>query len=261
MARVRSPSFPFIGLEKAIARAREFYYGERMGRVHVSVAPQHWSYNEKSSGSIQTLAALVAFGLMSYEGRKEKRSVALTEAARVILLGSDGPRQQTIQECALKPNIHKTLWEHFEEKIPSDGKLRDYLLFDHKPPFNENVVDQFILQFRATLKFSKLTSNGSIPEENQDINSQPDDSPTPLKSSGTSEPLDEPAVEPSSKPQTLHPVPIADGASETPPLEILSFRLSQGSRAELKLSGPITGEAIDKLIAFLNLEKDTYPEK
>ena len=264
MARVRSPSFPFVGLEKAIDRAREFYDSERMSRVNISVALQKWSYNEKSSAGKQTLAALVAFGLMDNEGRKERRSVALTEVAKVILVGSrDSSRQEKIRECALKPNIHKTLWEYFDGKFPSDHTLRDYLLLQHEPPFNDNSVDQFISQFRATLEFARLTKIENVSDEYRDINSV---SPSSEEVSERNEEdkesnglRDESAAESLPEPKTLPSVPLAGGTSETLS-ETLRLRLSQGSRAEVRLSGSITGKSIEKLIDFLNLQKDTYPE-
>ena len=64
----RSPNFPFISLENAIARARAFYDEERKGAAPVTRAAIHWKYSPNSSGLIQTVAALKSYGLMSDEG-------------------------------------------------------------------------------------------------------------------------------------------------------------------------------------------------
>lgn len=168
MAHTRSPKYPFIDLERAITRAREFYDREQMNRVNASVAMRHWSYAAKSGNGRQTLAALVAFGLMSDQGQKANRSVALTDVARIVLLADENAanRQRSVQECALRPVIHRTIWERFDGTLPSDEALRHYLLFDNSPPFNENSVDQFVAQLRSTLTFAQLLGTGatSAPE-------------------------------------------------------------------------------------------------
>src|ERR1035437_5342820 len=84
--RERSPNFPFIGLAAAIQRARDFYDQEKRGSAAVSVIATHWGYSPKSSGLIQTVAALKSYGLMEDEGRGEARRLRLTERALRILL-------------------------------------------------------------------------------------------------------------------------------------------------------------------------------
>ncbi len=178
MARIRSPKYPYIDLERAVTRVREFYGREQMNRVNTAVAVRHWSYNEKSSAGKQTVAALVAFGLMSDQGQKANRSVALTDVARLVLLADeDAPdRQQQLQECALRPSIHRTIWERFNGTLPSDDALRHYLLFENTPRFNENSVDQFISQLRTTLTFAQLIGPGTTytPETPYDTEDSPE---------------------------------------------------------------------------------------
>lgn len=43
--------------------------------------------------------------------------------------------------------------------------------------------------------------------------------------------------------------------------EVLSFRLAAQSTARVVLTGTVTQEAIEKLIALLSLSKDVYPTK
>ncbi len=78
--KARSPQFPFIPLEKAISRAREFeaVYGQNAGRPTNVV--KTWQYTEKSSGGIQTVAALAAFGLLQDEGGGEQGKGGFHEA-------------------------------------------------------------------------------------------------------------------------------------------------------------------------------------
>ncbi len=62
--KVRSPSFPFIGLREALERARGFYEAEQRNAARPETAAAHWGYSPKSSGGKQTTAALRAFRLL-----------------------------------------------------------------------------------------------------------------------------------------------------------------------------------------------------
>ncbi len=84
--RTRSPAYPFINLETAISRAKQFYDKEARNAANVNVAAKHWGFVEGSSNGAQTVAALISFGLMQDEGTSEKRKVKLTHNALRILL-------------------------------------------------------------------------------------------------------------------------------------------------------------------------------
>lgn len=167
----RSPSFPSIDLKTAIDRARTFYQHEKRSSASVSVASQHWGYSFSSSGGKQALAALIAYGLMEDKGSGEQRHVNLTDLAFRILLDErpESPeRDEALRRAALMPKIHTELFGKWSEELPSNPNLRHYLLVEKK--FNENSVDDFIRQLRATADFAKIytptsTSASATPEE------------------------------------------------------------------------------------------------
>src|SRR4051812_5063904 len=84
--RLRSPAYPFISLKAAVERARIFYDKEKRNSANVQVAVKHWDYKAKSSGGVQTVAALKAFGLMKDIGTGDARQVQLTELGLRIIL-------------------------------------------------------------------------------------------------------------------------------------------------------------------------------
>src|SRR5271157_2723435 len=84
--RTRSPAYPYINLETAILRAKEFYDKELRNAANVNVAAKHWGYVEASSNAAQTVAALINFGLLQDEGVGDKRRVRLTQSGLRILL-------------------------------------------------------------------------------------------------------------------------------------------------------------------------------
>ena len=157
--RTRSPAYPYINLETAITRAREFYNREQRNAANINVATKHWGFVEDSSNGAQTIAALISFGLMQDEGSGDRRTVRLTQEALRILLDArpdSSERVELIKRCALAPKIHKQIWDKWGTGLPSDAQLRHTLLFDWETPFNENAVDNFIAEYRSTIAFAKI---------------------------------------------------------------------------------------------------------
>jgi hypothetical protein len=165
--RLRSPAYPYINLETAIARAQAFYDIEIRSAVPITLAAKDWGYEAKSSAAMQTAAALMSFGLMSDEGTGDKRKVRLTQNALKILLDKRPDsieRAALIKQAALAPKIHQQIWEKLGGGV-SDGALRHSLIFEWNPPFNENSVDGFIREFRDTIAFAKLAESDKVATE------------------------------------------------------------------------------------------------
>ncbi len=169
--RTRSPAFPFITLETAIARAEEFLKKEDRNAAPMKAAVKHWGYEEKSSGGLQTAAALVAFGLLKDEGIGDKRRLQLTPEALRILLDKRPDSEERIgllKQLALRPRIHQEMWKRWQNKLPSQETLKLTLLTDWKPPFNQNAVDGFIKEYKDTIAFAKLSESDRVTLEVQD---------------------------------------------------------------------------------------------
>lgn len=173
-AVLRSPSYPAIDLKTAIDRARTFYQHEKRSAASVLVASKHWGYSFSSSGGKQALAALISYGLMEDKGSGDRRHVNLTDLAFRILLDErpeSSERDEALRRAALMPKIHAELFGKWPDGLPSNPNLRHYLLIEKK--FNENAVDDFIRQLRATAEFAKIysqpaSSNSAVAEEDND---------------------------------------------------------------------------------------------
>jgi hypothetical protein len=169
--RMRSPAYPYVNLETAIKRAREFYDKEQRNAAPLKVAVKHWAYEEKSSGGSQTAAALISFGLMTDEGTGEKRRVKLTDTALRILLDSrpdSEDRAQAIRIAALTPKIHGEIWKKWGSTLPSDSTLKHTLILDWKPPFNPASVDGFIKEYKDTIAFAKPDPSATVVVESDE---------------------------------------------------------------------------------------------
>lgn len=71
----RSPSFPFISLKRAVERVQEMAEAHKRSPARLAVVGETWGYGPKSSGLLQTVAALKAFGLIEDMGGGADRRI------------------------------------------------------------------------------------------------------------------------------------------------------------------------------------------
>jgi len=160
----RSPGYPSISLEVALGRA-QILKDREPGRhfAHISTIFEYWGYGSKSSTGLLTLAALKKFGLIEDRGAKETREAKISDLAWRILEDNrpnSAERAALIQEAALRPPVHRKLWNDYKGQLPSDETLRYRLRTTEK--FTLGAVDDFIREFRATIAFAKLEWSDSI---------------------------------------------------------------------------------------------------
>lgn len=164
----RSPKYPFIPLSRALERADELYRKEGRNYAPMAVAMGTWGYKPKSSGGLQTVAALIGYGLLEDVGTGQSRKVRITERARRILLdqrADSSDRLELIREAALSPEIFESLWSEWrQDGIPSPANMHHTLVFEHN--FNENTANDFIRVFTETLEFARL-KDLSVPEDSK----------------------------------------------------------------------------------------------
>lgn len=240
----RSPSFPFVDLETALDRAEKFRLEEGRNSARPEVAVTHWEYSAKSSGGKQMLAALRAFGLLEGEGM-----VKLTDAAYKILIDKRPDsleRDALVREAALRPAIHRQLWEEYGAAPPSDLNLRHELLIKHA--FNENSVDNFLREYKRTVAFAKLGASGSMSPQPGDQSQN-----TPVR--GVPMP---PQIQPLAGGSAHQAKPPAIVVSdELPPV---TFPLPRGNAIEIRLRSKVTAKEFTQLTKLFQLLKPSLVE-
>jgi hypothetical protein len=178
--RFRSPPFPFIPLGKAIERAKALYPKSLHHSVGLAVLGEAWSFGLKSSGLIQTTAALIQFGLLVDEGSGDKRKFQLTKEAIRLVNDTDPAsekRKELLQRAALAPKIHREIWDKYGAANISEVAIRNYLMFDRTEggasPYSQASADDLIEEYKSTILFAEL-GQGAIPptftESNEDEN-------------------------------------------------------------------------------------------
>lgn len=167
----RSPNFPFIPLDKAIWRAEQFYQANLLARTSASVAVEIWGYAPKSSGGQQTIAALIAYGLLEEEGIGSARKLWLSQLGKAIILDErPGSREKktALQEAGRNPRLFNELLTLYAESgVPSDPHIKHTLQTDYH--FHPKKVAEFIKIFRQTIEYSGINYSQ---EETQEIISE-----------------------------------------------------------------------------------------
>jgi hypothetical protein len=159
--RHRSPSFPAIGLEAALKRAKSLHLAADDRAVPLPIATGAWGYQTGSSLAGQVVAALRQYGLVQTGGRGPQRSVKLSPAVVQILTSkSNTQRMKLLRAAVVRPKIHGELWKLVKRKAASRRDIVDYLVNQRtQGKFNPKRVDRFIDQFRSSLIFAELCSN------------------------------------------------------------------------------------------------------
>lgn len=152
----RSPNFPFITLEKALERIKAFYDRERRNAAFVPVVAKYWGYGEKSSGGIQTVAALKSYGLIEDTGKGPERKIRLSDLALQILLPRPDSleRANAITQATLTPKQMSSVKEKWPDHPPSDDSLRWHLVREKE--FTEEAAADFTKIWNANKEFARL---------------------------------------------------------------------------------------------------------
>lgn len=153
----RSPNYPVIGLEKAVERVTTLYEQGKLHPIPITTVYQMWNYSP-STGS-QNVAALKAFGLIDVSGEKDARQIRVTENARKVIMNHPD-RTAILKEMVLNPSLYNEVWSKYHGDLPVDSVIRNYLVFERN--FNENAVDDFIREFRASIAYANLNSFDKI---------------------------------------------------------------------------------------------------
>jgi hypothetical protein len=156
----RSPSYPFINLETAVARAQAFFERNEHHWAAPEIAVGFWDYSTKSSGGRQTIAALKHYGLLKSadDGR-----VALSDRGLDIVMPGSPRRAQALREAALAPDEFTAVWNERGARLGSLDQLKFDLV--RNKGFNRNVVDSFLENYRDTIRFAGLEESGRTPPE------------------------------------------------------------------------------------------------
>lgn len=252
----RGVSYPFMSLPEAIDAARKIYNKERKTAAPVASAIQHLGYAETSSGGRQTISALLQFGLLEDEGKKEDRLVRLTVRALDVLLAGEGSqeRRSALIDCVRSPKIYGDIFAKWPDELPSDQTISYFLLRDRN--FNPKAINTFIQDLRNSLAFVGVEH----PRELDGAESHAVESPStgPLAQQPT-----QPRITPHAPSQTVAldlPQVFQQPAVAPNEIEWMKGSLSKTTGFRLLISGEIGVKQITRLVKLLEAQKEVLED-
>lgn len=235
--------FPFINLEKAIARAKALYDAAGDHDMTAGDVFETWGYSPKSSGGFQTVAALKSYGLIRAARNGDTSKLSLTSNA-VNYFRDERPEMKLdlAKGFALEPQLIKALWARWGFTPPADHISRSHLKIDRA--LSDQSARSLLNIYKENIDFAKLKGDnkpfgtGEAPDSAQ--GGGPSDGPMPTP--------DKPPPKPTHHRAELHPMEgervLSDGI------------LSKEANYRVIVSGPIGVREIERLIKKLELDKE-----
>lgn len=171
----RSPSFPFITLTKALEKARAVYGAAKRHEARMADVATAIGLGAKSSATLQTVAALIAYGLLDDSGSGDARKFRISDLGFKALEDQrPGAKEAALREAALKPKVIAEYAETWRDGRPADPICISELRIERG--FTEDGAKAFLRVFDDALSYaappksdknsdSKLPPDGKKDEE------------------------------------------------------------------------------------------------
>lgn len=230
--RPRSPSYPGLSLEEAVGKARAIYAKEGRHLVAQAAILDDMGYTSRSGASNVAIASLRKYGLLIYEGQNAR----LSDLALKIIWDEEGSPEgrAALQEAALKPTLHSSLWEQYRGRLPSDAALRLEL---RQRGFADTAIPGAIRVLRSTVEYAELTGADKVEDKEGDSLSLPSD-------------------EEAEVPETTVELPLRTQPPGAP--SPIQLPLLGGTVVTLKASGPVSEQAWDQMMAVFTALKPGF---
>jgi hypothetical protein len=244
----RSPSFPYIGLTKAIERAGQVYAHARRHEARVADVAAAWGMAPKSSSTLQTIAALLAYGLLEDQGSGDARKLKVTDLGFKALEDQrPGARESALSEAAWKPKLIAEYLEKWREGRPADGICISELRIDRG--FTDDGAKAFLRVFDDTRGFTTAQAPDNMTDTGGEAGRQE------AEETGDKTPKVNTPPPPSPKPQRQGKGTLMEGERE-----LTTGLLSKDASFRLIVTGQIGVKEIDRLIAKLQIDKEILAE-
>lgn len=228
----RSPNSPAFSLASTLSYADEAYGKLGTSSVDSDTFFKAMGYGGRSGASMSALASLRHFGLA--EGRGE--SVQLSELyLKIAVPLDDSERQQALYEASRMPSIYKELFNEYDPLPPHDI-LKSIAI--RRYGFSENAAKKFV---------SIISDTEEMVQSYKPV--EPD--------------IEKAEVELAEVPSVPFVKDAAIFANEnvaSDSTDVLRFKLSSETKAEVLFFGPVSKKAIDRLIKHLEFTAEIYEE-
>ncbi|MDB5700136.1 MAG: hypothetical protein JWL66_335 [Sphingomonadales bacterium] len=237
--KARSPRYPRISLLTAVGYANQLYRGVHRNSVDSDTAYRVMGFSGKNGASATALGALRQFGLVA--GLRGKLKVS-DLALRIFEPSDRSEYLEAIQEAAKLPDIFADIHAHFPDGVPpSDDPVRSFLIRTRN--FSRSGADDCINSLRASFLELEHENGGNSSLSTGATSVAGPVSPSLIQT------IESPEVQKA----TLE-------LQSSSPSEFVRIPLTKDCTAELRFSGPISDQAVIRLLKYIELMKDVWAE-
>jgi hypothetical protein len=247
--KTRSPNYPAIGLGEAVQRIQPIYEKEFKHPADREVIAAHLGYSGLNGASWALTSALIKYGLLEAVGKQLK----VSEDAIDVIIHPKGAeeRVEAVERMAFLPTLFNELRTLYGDTPPSDNNLMAYLI---KNNFNPKSVGDVIRSYRDTLEFVEAERQAAKDGQQIPMFDMPAVVKVPISTGGGD------VASASSEPRySSDNVFVSNDTPAVPGEPGLRFKVARDSYAVVTFQGPVTQEAVRKLIKHLELSADEYP--
>lgn len=184
--RFRSPPYPYVGLGKAVQKIDQLYAAVRHHAAAIPTAAKAWDTGPKSSATLQSVGALIQYGLLDDEGSGDARKVKLTPLALKIVMDKrpgSVERAQAIKQAALTPRIFAELFETYGTATGIDEALLIHTLTAERvqrnqAPYSEQSAADVIRVYNDTIGYAEIAESDTSSDEDQRESPEPKREPS-----------------------------------------------------------------------------------
>lgn len=163
--RHRSPNYPAMSLKRAIDKIIVWYKADGLVASPRDAAMAHMGFEKFTGDAGRLLSTLKSYGLVQEaEGRLKLTQRGIDIVARP---DDDPKRLVALKEAALAPAIYRDLFKEYGVNLPSDATLKAELIASKG--FNPKAVDEFIKDFRTTLKNGGVSDSQVLESKEKDL--------------------------------------------------------------------------------------------
>ena len=164
MERIRSPNYPAIGLPEAIRRLEKLFTRAQHRSLSREQAVEAMGYDGLHGSSLGAISALLKFGLLT----KQNGQVLVSKRGMAIIAPEDDREKREAIAAAVQAfPLFKELHDRFLGVVPSDDKLRSFLL---RKSFSSRALEKVLRAYRETIELvSDLTGEYDAPPLEEDV--------------------------------------------------------------------------------------------
>lgn len=165
--RKRSPSYPYISMQKGVNYLSLFYQEHTNNFVPVDLAMKTMDLTPTSSTSNRIVSSMIDYGIIEDEGVKDQKRIRVTPLGmRLLKETRDDLIRNYRRQATLNEGMMKTAFEEWKNQLPSNVTMKSVLELDWD--FTERAALRFIKVIRDNYQYAKLDTYNYLLDNNID---------------------------------------------------------------------------------------------